>query len=117
MSERPQPVTRQSRHELRKTIIRLRLELQRQQLVHESQQVLRPLRQARNLGQSVRQQLRGNVPLWAGTGGAVLLALLAGRNRKWSRLLRLAIALTPLLLKLRAASDTEDTRSPPGTHL
>ncbi|MNO63326.1 hypothetical protein D3C76_540320 [compost metagenome] len=108
---------RQTRREMQKTIVRLRLELQRQQLVHETQQLLRPLAQVRNLGQSVRQQLSGHTPLLAGTGGALLLALLTGKHRRLGQLLKLGLVLAPLLLNLRQAKKAEDHAPPPTTHL
>lgn len=95
MSELPESARHLSRTELRKAIVRLRLEMQRQQLKHESDLLLQPLKQARHLGQS----LRGSTPLWAGAGGAAALALLFGK-RRWIRLLRIGVALAPLLLQL-----------------
>lgn len=115
MSELPEPSRNLSRTELRKAIVRLRLEMQRQQLKRESELLLQPLKQARSLGQSVGQGLRGSTPLWAGAGGAAALALLFGRKRSWIRLLRLGIALAPLLLQLRKPRDK--TPPPPTTHL
>ncbi|MEE9103506.1 MULTISPECIES: hypothetical protein [Pseudomonas] len=96
MSELPESAQHLSRAELRKAIVRLRLEMQRQQLKRESDLLLRPLKSARDIGQS----LRGSTPLWAGAGGAAALALLLGK-RRWIRLLRIGIALAPLLLQLR----------------
>ncbi|WP_371229662.1 hypothetical protein ACAW63_24190 [Pseudomonas sp. QE6] len=96
MSELPESARNLSRAELRKAIVRLRLEMQRQQLKRESDLLLRPLKSARDIG----QRLRGSTPLWAGAGGAAALALLLGK-RRWIRLLRIGIALAPLLLQLR----------------
>lgn len=98
MSELPQLSARPSRRELRKAVLRLRLEVQRQQLRQESEKLLQPLRQARDLGLGVRQQLRGGPSLWAAGGAAAAAALMLRRKRG---LLRLAIVLAPLLLKLR----------------
>ena len=41
-----------SRREMRKALIRLRMEMHRQEIRHESQQLLLPLQKVRNLGQS-----------------------------------------------------------------
>lgn len=115
MSELPNLPARPSRREMRKAIVRLRLELQRQQLQQEAQLLLQPLRQARDLGQSVRQHLHGFSPLWAAGGGAATLALLLGRKRRWMRLLRLGLILAPLLFKLRqqTTATTKAESDPP----
>ncbi|MCP8466660.1 hypothetical protein NK553_22165 [Pseudomonas sp. ZM23] len=115
MSELPEPSRNLSRAELRKAIVRLRLEMQRQQLKRESELLLQPLRQARSLGQSFSQGLRGSTPLWAGAGSAAALAMLFGRKRRWIRLLRLGLALAPLLLHLRKPRNK--TPPPPSPHL
>ncbi|MFV3304422.1 hypothetical protein ACNFBT_03975 [Pseudomonas sp. NY15181] len=106
MSELPESARNLSRAELRKAIVRLRLEMQRQQLKRESDLLLRPLKHARDLGQS----LPGSPSLWAGAGGAAALALLLGK-RRWIRLLRIGIALAPLLLQLR--KPPSETPPPP----
>ena len=95
MSEMPD-ARNLTRAELRKAIVRLRLEMQRQQLRQEGELLLQPLKQARHVGQSLRGGLAGNIPLW-GAGGAAALALLFGRKRRWIRLLRLGIALAPVI--------------------
>ncbi|QRY78639.1 hypothetical protein JVX91_24130 [Pseudomonas sp. PDNC002] len=114
MSEMPD-ARNLTRAELRKAIIRLRLEMQRQQIRQEGELLLQPLQQARNLGQSVRHGLHGSAPLW-GAGGAAALALLLGRKRGWIRLLRLGIALAPIILQMRKKSDPGDPPAP-STHL
>ncbi|MCP1606974.1 hypothetical protein SAMN05216577_109155 [Pseudomonas citronellolis] len=105
MSELPQLSPRPSRRELRKAVLRLRLEVQRQQLRQESEKLLQPLRQARDLGQGVRQQFSGGASLWAAGGAAAAAALMLRRKRGLVRLLRLAVVLAPLLLKLRKTAD------------
>ncbi|OBY59218.1 hypothetical protein [Pseudomonas sp. AU12215] len=114
MSEMPD-ARNLSRAELRKAIVRLRLEMQRQQLRQESELLLQPLKQARHVGQSLRGGLAGNIPLW-GAGGAAALALLFGRKRRWIRLLRLGIALAPVILQMRRKPDHQDPPAP-STHL
>ncbi|HFX0768218.1 TPA: hypothetical protein ACIDYG_000361 [Pseudomonas aeruginosa] len=96
MSQLPVNATGLSRRELRKAVIRLRLEMQRQQLRRESQLLVQPFRQAQGLGHNLSQQLFGG-----GAGGAALLGVLLGKGGRWQRLLRLGVALAPLLLGLR----------------
>ncbi|HDY5948578.1 TPA: hypothetical protein RQ911_002634 [Pseudomonas aeruginosa] len=102
MSQLPVNATGLSRRELRKAVIRLRLEMQRQQLRRESQLLVQPFRQAQGLGHNLSQQLfgDGNAALW-GAGGAALLGVLLGKGGRWQRLLRLGVTLAPLLLGLR----------------
>lgn len=114
MNELPPLPARPSRRELRKAVLRLRLEVQRQQLQQEGQLLLQPLRQARDLGQGLRQQLAGSGPLWAAGGGAAALALLFSGKRRWLRLARLGLVLAPLLLKLRAGRKAAMPPDAPG---
>lgn len=108
MSQLPVNATGLSRRELRKAVIRLRLEMQRQQLRRESQLLVQPFRQAQGLGHNLSQQLfgGGNAALW-GAGGAALLGVLLGKGGRWQRLLRLGVALAPLLLGLRKQKAVE----------
>ncbi len=87
MSQLPVNATGLSRRELRKAVIRLRLEMQRQQLRRESQLLVQPFRQAQGLGHNLSQQLfgGGNAALW-GAGGAALLGVLLGKGGRWQRL-------------------------------
>lgn len=110
MSEMPD-ARNLTRTELRKAIIRLRLEMQRQQIRQEGELLLQPLKQARNLGQSMRSGLSGSTPLW-GAAGAASLALLLGRKRRWIRLLRVGIALVPIILQMRSKSDPKAPHAP-----
>ncbi|KAF1068983.1 MAG: hypothetical protein GAK45_01208 [Pseudomonas citronellolis] len=118
MSETPQLSPRASRRELRKAIIRLRLEVQRQQLHQETRLLLQPLHQAQTLGRQVGGQLHGaGAATWA-AGGAAALAMLFGRKRSWLRLLRLGLTLAPLFMKRKASkpaatSTPSETSAPP----
>ncbi|MDH1010436.1 hypothetical protein N5J43_19325 [Pseudomonas nicosulfuronedens] len=114
MSEMPD-ARNLTRAELRKAIVRLRMEMQRQQIRQEGELLLQPLKQARNVGQSVRGSLGGSLPLW-GAGGAAALALLFGRKRRWIRLLRVGIALVPIILQMRSKPEPQDPPAP-STHL
>ena len=70
MSQLPVNAGRTVASRVRKAVIRLRLEMQRQQLRRESQLLVQPFRQAQGLGHNLSQQLfgGGNAALW-GAGG------------------------------------------------
>lgn len=86
-----------SRREMRIALLRMRLELSRQELRHESLLMLQPLRQVQHFGQHWREQLgKSSAPLWV-AGGAVLLATVAVKKSDWRRWLRLALIAFPLL--------------------
>lgn len=82
-----------SRREMRKAVLRMRLEMHRQELRHEMLQIGQPLQQVREYGQRLRQ---GNAPFLL-TGGALALVGLLGGKRGWRRWLRLALIVAPLL--------------------
>ncbi|MBS7661277.1 hypothetical protein I0D00_04860 [Pseudomonas lalucatii] len=93
----PELPAKASRSELRKAMLRLRLEMHRQELRHETLVLLQPLRQAQHFGRHWREELRdSNAPLWA-AGGALLLATLGMRRGHWRRWLRIALIAFPLL--------------------
>ncbi|AXO61161.1 MULTISPECIES: hypothetical protein [Pseudomonadaceae] len=94
-----------SRRELRKAVLRMRLEMHRQELRHEILQITHPLQQVREYGQRLR---KGNAPFLL-TGGVLALAGLLGRKRGWRRWLRLALIVMPLL---RRAQHGTRGRSP-----
>lgn len=92
------------RRELRKALIRLRLEMHRQEIRHESGQVLKPLTRLRSMGDTLQGGLQGGLgikhgPLW-GIGAVVLLGFLTGKGARSGSLTRLAglgSSLTPLI--------------------
>ncbi|WP_369959054.1 hypothetical protein [Pseudomonas benzenivorans] len=93
----PELPAKASRSELRKALLRMRLEMHRQELRHETLRLLQPLHQAQDLGRQWRETLGGsNAPLWA-AGGALLLATLGMRRSHWRRWLRIALLAFPLL--------------------
>lgn len=93
----PELPAKASRRELRKTLLRMRLEMHRQELRHETLVMLQPLRQAQQLRNHWRAELHGsNAPLWV-AGGALLLATLGIRKGHWRRWLRIALIALPLL--------------------
>ena len=93
------PSTRNPR-ELRKALLRLRMEMHRQEIRHESAQLLEPLRRVRGMGSSLHDGLGiKHAPLW-GIGAVVALGFLTGmgvRSGNLARLLRLGTSLLPLL--------------------
>ncbi|PWB33187.1 hypothetical protein DCO48_11025 [Pseudomonas sp. SDI] len=92
------------RRELRKALVRLRLEMHRQEIRHESGQVLKPLTRLRSMGSNLQDGIQGGLgikhaPLW-GIAGVVLLGFLTGKGARGgglARLAGLASSLTPLL--------------------
>lgn len=93
----PELPTKASRRQLRKTLLRMRLEVHRQELRHEALVLLQPLRQARYLGSHWREELRNSsAPFWV-AGAALLLATLGVPRGNWRRWLRIALIAFPLL--------------------
>ena len=95
-----------SRREMRKAVLRMRLEMHRQELRNELLQVAHPLQHVREYGQRLRA---GNAPFLL-TGGALALAGLFGRKRGWRRWLRLALIVMPLLRRMQRESGRPPTR-------
>ena len=89
-----------SRRELRKAMLRMRLEMRRQEIRHEALLLMQPLRQARDIGMNLRSS---SAPLWF-AGGTVALAGLLGGKRGWRRWLRIALVLAPLLRRRNSAT-------------
>lgn len=89
------------RAEHRKAVLRMRLEMHRQELRHEMLQISQPLKQVREYGQRLRQ---GNAPFLL-TGGVLALAGLLGGKRGWRRWLRLALIMAPLLRRRQSSVD------------
>ena len=100
-----------SRQELRKTLIRLRMEMHRQEIRHESQQLLQPLQKMRGMTSNWQESLGiKHAPLW-GVGIVSLLGFLTGRSAKskggdgTSRWIGLTTGLLPLIkMVIQAAS-------------
>ncbi|SEE42067.1 hypothetical protein [Pseudomonas anguilliseptica] len=93
----PELPAKASRRELRKTLLRMRLQMHRQELRHETLVMLQPLRQAQHWRNNWREELsNSNAPLWV-AGGALLLATVGIRRGHWRRWLRIALIAFPLL--------------------
>ena len=92
-----------SRQELRKTLIRLRMEMHRQEIRHETQQMLQPLQKMRGMTSNWQESLGiKHAPLW-GVGAVTLLGFLTGKGARTkgtgrlSRLIGLTTGLLPLI--------------------
>ncbi|HLD68732.1 MAG TPA: hypothetical protein VJA19_22165 [Pseudomonas sp.] len=104
MNPIPELSANASPHELRKAMLRMRLEMHRQELRYESLLLMQPIHKARHFTQQLRDELPGNsAPLWI-TGGALLLATLGLHNSNWRRWIRLALIALPLLKRNRKAA-------------
>lgn len=102
----PPPLSsKSSPRELRKAMLRMRLEMHRQELRHETLVMLQPLHKAQDFGRHWRTELKNsNAPLWI-TGGAFLMALVGLRGGHWRRWLRIALIAFPVLRKRPARAD------------
>jgi hypothetical protein len=108
----PELPAKASRSELRKAMLRLRLEMHRQELRHETLVLLQPIRQAQYLGSHWREELRNsNAPLWVASG-ALLLATFGVRHVNWRRWLRIALIVFPLLRRHPPRAATSETTTP-----
>lgn len=92
-----------SRTEMRKALIRLRMEMHRQEIRHESAQLLQPLQRVRGMSQSIQGGFGiKHAPLW-GVAAVTLLGFLTGKGAKSggassvTRLIRLSTTLGPLI--------------------
>jgi hypothetical protein len=93
-----------SRTEMRKALIRLRMEMHRQEIRHESAQLLQPLQRVRGMTQSLQDGFGiKHAPLW-GVAAVTLLGFLSGKGARsgagvgsLARLVRLGTTLAPLV--------------------
>ncbi|KQN52497.1 hypothetical protein ASE98_21700 [Pseudomonas sp. Leaf48] len=93
-----------TRAEMRKTLIRLRMEMHRQEIRHESRQLLEPLQRMRGMTHNLQEGFGiKHAPLW-GVAAVTLLGFLTGKGAKnaggistLSRLVRLGNTLGPLI--------------------
>lgn len=78
MTEIPQNT---SRREMRKALIRLRMEMHRQEIRHESQQLMAPLHKMRNMRHNWQDSLGiKHAPLW-GVAAATLMGFFTGDRK------------------------------------
>ncbi|MCU1728642.1 hypothetical protein NTD86_16795 [Pseudomonas sp. 7P_10.2_Bac1] len=99
----PEMPNNTSRREMRKMLIRLRMEMHRQEIRHESQQLLEPLHKMRGVTTNWKEHLGiRHAPLW-GVAVVSVLGFLTGKGTKSkgvggvSRLVGLATGLLPLI--------------------
>jgi hypothetical protein len=92
-----------NRRELRKALIRLRMEMHRQEIRHESGNLLRPLQRARGMASDLPGSLGiKHAPLW-GVAAVTLLGFLTGkgarggRSGSFTRMIKLTTGLVPLI--------------------
>ena len=92
-----------SRREMRKALIRLRMEMHRQEIRHESQQLMAPLHKMRDMRHNWQDSLGiKHAPLW-GVAAVTLLGFFTGKGAKGggigslTRLVRLGAGLIPLI--------------------
>ncbi|KTB54697.1 MULTISPECIES: hypothetical protein [Pseudomonas] len=100
MTEIPQNT---SRREMRKALIRLRMEMHRQEIRHESQQMMAPLNKMRDMRHNWQDSLGiKHAPLW-GVAAVTLMGFFTGKGAKGggisslTRLVRLGAGLIPLI--------------------
>ncbi|PVZ60754.1 hypothetical protein C9422_06695 [Pseudomonas sp. B1(2018)] len=104
-----------SRTEMRKALIRLRMEMHRQEIRHESAQLLQPLKRVRGMTQNLQDGFGiKHAPLW-GVAVVTLLGFLTGKGAKnggglssLTRLIRLGTTLGPLIKLIMQGSSRKD---------
>ena len=103
-----------SRREMRKALIRLRMEMHRQEIRQESAQLLQPLHRVRGVTQNLQDGFGiKHAPLW-GMAAVTLLGFFTGKGAKGAgvssltRLVRLGTTLGPLIRLVMQSS----TRKP-----
>ncbi|WP_313025707.1 hypothetical protein [Pseudomonas lopnurensis] len=92
------PLSTSNEPNMRKELIRLRMEMHRQQLLYHSQPLSHPLRQIRNMMVARRESSErssGKAPVVIAT--TVILALFGRRLGRIGKLARVALTLYPLI--------------------
>ncbi|MFF7710180.1 hypothetical protein [Pseudomonas sp. NPDC007930] len=99
-----------TRREMRKALVRLRMEMHRQEIRQHARQVVNPLARLKGMGSHMQEGLGiKHGPLW-GVGLVALLGFFSGkgaRNGKLgglARLAKLAASLAPLIRLLQKAA-------------
>lgn len=106
----PESHQKHSRRELRKALVRLRMEMHRQEIRQESNNLMQPLRRVRGMTHDWQGTLGiKHAPLW-GMGVVTLLGFLSGKRTKGSRsgglgrLIKLGVTLMPVIRLAIASS-------------
>lgn len=96
-----QPLSSAHRLAMRKELVRLRLEMHRQQLRYHAQPLIHPLEQLKGLWSRPGSSLGGKTPL--AMGGALVLMLFGRRLGMLGRLARIGLAVYPLVRAWQAS--------------
>ncbi|KJZ34607.1 hypothetical protein LOY55_21670 [Pseudomonas sp. B21-040] len=103
-----------SRAEMRKALIRLRMEMHRQEIRHESRELLLPLQRMRGMTQNLQENFGiKHAPLW-GVAAVTLLGFLTGKGARrggvssLTRLVRLGTSLAPLIKLVLQSNSRKD---------
>ncbi len=102
------PLSSAHRLAMRKELVRLRLEMHRQQARYHVQPLIHPLEQLKGLWNRPGASIGGKTPL--AMGGALVLTLFGKRLGIFGRVARIALAVYPLISAWRATQ--EETRQP-----
>ncbi|GLK88812.1 hypothetical protein [Pseudomonas turukhanskensis] len=89
--------TKPTRQELRKQLVRLRMEMHRHELRHETHQLLQPLRQMRGSAKTWQGTLSSvHAPAW-GMAAVTALGFFGAKTKKLSRWLKIGLSLYPVI--------------------
>lgn len=108
----PELPTNASKLELRKALIKMRLELHRQQLRHETLLLAKPLHVAKNLSQQCTSVLGKHRTSVLGAAAVGVLALALVQRKQLGNWLTLGSALAPLLTQLLRSTSPETSAAP-----
>ncbi|TBV00053.1 hypothetical protein [Stutzerimonas kirkiae] len=93
------PLSSAAQLQAHKELVRLRMEMNRQQLRYHAQPLLAPLRQARNIVEARREHATSRKPL--AIAATIVLGLFSRRLGRVGRLARVALAAYPIIQSLR----------------
>ncbi|QLF94852.1 hypothetical protein HW090_17305 [Pseudomonas sp. ABC1] len=93
------PLSHAAQRQARKELVRLRMEMNRQQLRYNARPLLEPLRQVRNVVEARREQATSRKPL--AIAATIVLGLFGRRLGRVGQLARIALAAYPIIQGLR----------------
>lgn len=96
-----QPLSSAHRLAMRKELVRLRLEMHRQQIRYHAQPLIHPLDQLKSMWNRPGTSIGGKTPL--AMGGALVLMLFGKRLGMLGRLARIGLAVYPLVKAWQAS--------------
>ena len=117
MSQLPVNATGLSRRELRKAVIRLRLKCSASNCAAKANCWCNPSARPRGWATTSASNCSAVAMRRSGAPAGALLGVLLGKGGRWQRLLRLGVALAPLLLGLRAERPLKDAPTGNGRRL